>query len=905
MRDDTQPVRGDAGRESGRFLDSDDLTRRPVPRMPLDPRGRPGYPGQSEQRPQEPEGYETDSRGADPSEAERKRTAQRDEAVGGTPHGASAWLTPVKPTDIKRTSAIPDETAAIPGETAVPPRRSEPVSPAARLRLEYLPAASDGIETVDGAAGSPRPAEHGSDVPPPMDTALASPTDVPTSPPEAVSSPSTAADSPSARPFDMATSPVDPLTSALDPLTSPLEPSIPPLAATPLAQDLPLVEPVVPLIEPAAPQPTAGTHIEPASATRDTAPAGGPDRDQDGLPTPVMIDPAGSSAASGSAAGPGPDAGTGASSSPLAHPATVRRPLDDAAPTPEPGTPEPIVPTPGTPEPITLTPATTTPVTPEPIVSEPVASEPGTPEQVASTPITAEPADPIEPVVSGPPAISPPGSPVAEASPDTVLPAPDGPVAGAATALRAPTMLTPVVRPDATDENADPPVPAPTAAAPEPPPPDPEQVLSSYQWRFHHETLRELVEDPDELRAIRDRLTEKLDPATDNGTRARLLSLRAVVSRILGELGKALADGKLALAHAEATGELRRVAIAQARLAHVLQWRGDFAEADRLFEEANSSELPDRLRATMHEHAGRSCYDQGRYMEACNHFERALELRKVEDPDLIARTELALDAVFSKVAQNGWGPYPRSRDEILQIHRPPTPTFSEKVQRWGYADPDGKLAVAPSYADAQPFRDGVAWVRRPETRTWELIDESGTLLVDSSAGYLGVGSFSDGLAWVSRDGTGGWVAIDKTNRLVIPIGFDDVRPFRRGIAAVRRGGGWGAVDKTGRVVVPPRYTAFTTALTDGRYLDGFTDEGLAIVDANGRKGVVDRSGRVIVPPAHPALVIHPVAFLVGNGTGQWGALDRRGEPLIDVVHPSRTDVMDEIDRLLADTKPVL
>jgi tetratricopeptide (TPR) repeat protein len=508
--------------------------------------------------------------------------------------------------------------------------------------------------------------------------------------------------------------------------------------------------------------------------------------------------------------------------------------------------------------------------------------------------------DPIP--VSGPPlATAPPGSPVAEASPDTVLPPPEGPAAGAATALRAPTMLTPIVQPDELKPDHEP---TPPADAVEPPAADPEQVLGSYRWRFHHETLRELVEDPDELRAIRDRLTEKVEPAQDNRTRARLLSLRAVVSRILGDLGKALADGKLALAHAEATGELRRIAIAQARLAHVLQWRGDFAEADRLFEEANSSELPDRLRATMHEHAGRSCYDQGRYIEACNHFEKALELRKVEDPDLIARTELALDAVFSKVAQQGWGPYPRDRDNILQVHQPPVPTFSEKMQRWGYATPDGELAVAPSYADAQPFHDGVAWVRRPEARTWELIDESGEPLIGASAGYLGVGSFSDGLAWVSRDGTGGWVAIDKSNQVVIAHGCDDVRPFRRGIAAIRRGG-WGAVDKAGRVLLPTRYSAFTTALTDGRYVDGFTDEGLAIVDAGGRKGVVDRAGRVIVPPAYPAMVIHPVAFLIGNGTGQWGALDRRGEPLIDPVHPSRNDVMDEIDRLLADTKPVL
>ncbi|HEY6595952.1 MAG TPA: WG repeat-containing protein, partial [Asanoa sp.] len=426
----------------------------------------------------------------------------------------------------------------------------------------------------------------------------------------------------------------------------------------------------------------------------------------------------------------------------------------------------------------------------------------------------------------------------------------------------------------------------------------------SYRWRFHHETLRELVEDPEELRGIRDRLTEKIDAATDNPGRARLLSLRAVVSRILGDLGKALSDGKLALAHAEATGQLRRISIVQARLAHVHQWRGDYAEADRLFAEASSPELPDRLRATMHEHAGRSCYDQGRYMEACNHFEKALDLRKVDDPELIARTELALDAVFAKVAEGGWGPYPRTPEEILQLRRAPVPTFSEKVQRWGYADPDGELAIAPSYADVQPFRDGVAWVRRPETEPWELIDESGELLIGADAGYLGVGSFHDGLAWVSHNGRGTWIAIDRHNKVVIPTGFEDVRPFRRGVAAVRRGA-WGAVDRTGRTVVPTQYSAFATALTDGRYVDGFTDEGLAVVDSGGRKGVVDRTGKVIVPPRHPALVIHPVAFLVGTGTGRWGALDRRGEPLIDLEHPSRADVTNEIDRLLADTKPVL
>ncbi|HEX8345966.1 MAG TPA: WG repeat-containing protein [Actinoplanes sp.] len=503
---------------------------------------------------------------------------------------------------------------------------------------------------------------------------------------------------------------------------------------------------------------------------------------------------------------------------------------------------------------------------------------------------------------------------------DTVLPAPET-VTGAASALRAPTMLTPVVIPGgrrATPESphpsaprstpegtpAEPDGPADATARRRAPVTDPEQVLSAYTWRFHHETLRELVDDPDLLRAVRDGLTHKLATARGDAVRARLLSLRAVVSRILGDLTGALADGREAVGYARATGELRRTAITQARLAHVLQWRGEFAEADRLFAEANSVELPDRLRATMHEHAGRSCYDQGRYIEACNHFEKALDLRKVEDPELIARTVTALDAVLAQVRRKGWGPYPRSRDEILQRHRPPVPAFDEQVQCWGYVDTAGAVAVPPRYADAQPFRAGVAWVRRPETRAWELIDESGAVLIDASAGFLGAGSFSDGLAWVSRDGTGGWFAIDRQGKPVVTGGFDDVRPFRRGLAAVRRGG-WGAVDRTGRVVVQFRYRAFATALVDGRYVEGFTDEGLAIVDAGDRKGVVDRTGQLVVPPVHAALVIHPVAFLIGDRTGRWGALDRHGEPLIDVVHAGRGAVIDEIDRLLADTKPVL
>jgi hypothetical protein len=505
---------------------------------------------------------------------------------------------------------------------------------------------------------------------------------------------------------------------------------------------------------------------------------------------------------------------------------------------------------------------------------------------VSSAPISAPP-------ISAPPISAPPISGIPLSGPVSGAPLSGLPVSGAPVSA-APVSASPF---------SDLPVSAPPEA--DPAGSDPEHVLATWNWRFDPETLREVVDDEEKLRDLREQLTTKLNTLADNASRARLLSLRAVVSRILGDLVKALADGKLALAHAENTGELRRIAIAQARLAHVHQWRGEFEEADRLFTLANSTELPDRLRASMNQHAGRCAYDQGRYIEACNHFDKALELRKEEDPELIAQTELALDAVFRRMAAGGVGPYPRSREEILQIRRPPTPALDEVTGLWGYTDADGATCVAADFADVQPFKDGVAWVLRPGQQQWELIDERGLTLIPARAGYLGVSSFSDGLAWVSRDGNSRWTAIDKSNSVTISTGFHDVRPFRRGMAAVCRDGRWGAVDGVGRVIVPFAYDAFATAMHDGRYIDGFSDEGLAVVELDGRKGVVDRAGRVLIEPAYPLLVIHPVAFLITDRAHRWGALDRHGRLLITPSHPSRMGVADEIDRLLADARPVL
>ncbi|MET0414999.1 MAG: hypothetical protein ABW022_03125, partial [Actinoplanes sp.] len=199
--------------------------------------------------------------------------------------------------------------------------------------------------------------------------------------------------------------------------------------------------------------------------------------------------------------------------------------------------------------------------------------------------------------------------------------------------------------------------------------------LEAIRWRLDGGTLREVVDDKDALRELGERLDGPLADEVDNVAKAGLLSVRAEVYRLLGELGMAAAASRLALAHAESAKDVQSTVIAEAELAHILRLRGDHKEADRLFARAAGSRAPDTLRSVVHENAGRSCYDQGRHMEALDHFATAVRLGRPDDSELAARIGVCLEAVYIHVLRDGWGPYPRSREAILG--RPPKGALDE------------------------------------------------------------------------------------------------------------------------------------------------------------------------------------------------------------------------------------
>jgi tetratricopeptide (TPR) repeat protein len=189
--------------------------------------------------------------------------------------------------------------------------------------------------------------------------------------------------------------------------------------------------------------------------------------------------------------------------------------------------------------------------------------------------------------------------------------------------------------------------------------------LDAIRWRLDGGTLREVVDNKDALRELGEKLDGPLAEEVENVAKAGLLSVRAEVYRLLGELGMAAAASRLALAHAESAQDTQSMVIAQAELAHILRLRGDFKEADRLFAKASGAAVPEMLRSVVHENAGRCCFDQGRHMEALDHFAKAVRLGRPDDQELAERIGVCLEAVYIHVLRDGWGPYPRERQAIL------------------------------------------------------------------------------------------------------------------------------------------------------------------------------------------------------------------------------------------------
>ena len=232
----------------------------------------------------------------------------------------------------------------------------------------------------------------------------------------------------------------------------------------------------------------------------------------------------------------------------------------------------------------------------------------------------------------------------------------------------------------------------------------------------------------------------------------------------------------------------------------------------------------------------------------------------------------------------------------------------KQAGKWGYADADGRVVIAPQFLSAREFFEGLAAVQvevsppskigfvdsrgvraiRAAPRKWGFIGQSGTMAIPPR--FEAVGNFSEGLAAASladpRSNEGTWGYIDTQGRVVIKPQFSSARPFSEGLALVSAGGirladpsvpsivNIGFIDRTGEWVIRSKfkyffYDDFSSGLVPFRknlgkwgYMDKagtivlnprfdwagrFTVNGFAPVVVNGKCAHIDRLGRVVGP----------------------------------------------------------
>jgi tetratricopeptide (TPR) repeat protein len=173
------------------------------------------------------------------------------------------------------------------------------------------------------------------------------------------------------------------------------------------------------------------------------------------------------------------------------------------------------------------------------------------------------------------------------------------------------------------------------------------------EFHLDPETLHEVYADPDAVRGRVQQLRAEVRDALDQIDELRARGDLVEYLRGLGELDEALTEARRAVDRAEIAGNGAQQHTARLRLAHVRQWRGEFAESNMIFTEllAVADRFGAVIEAYTHQHAGQNDYDQRHWADARAHFERALELREHLELDEASASRLALAAAVRHLEQ--------------------------------------------------------------------------------------------------------------------------------------------------------------------------------------------------------------------------------------------------------------
>lgn len=143
-------------------------------------------------------------------------------------------------------------------------------------------------------------------------------------------------------------------------------------------------------------------------------------------------------------------------------------------------------------------------------------------------------------------------------------------------------------------------------------------------------------------------------PSLNNAELAKTYGLIGGYSRIMGNLEQSKHYLELAVAAYQNMGDAVGAFINELRLAHTLQWAGNYQQADALFLRLISgAEAYAQLNPYLdfaYQHYGKSLFDQKDYAEALAFFHKALTLRLLKSNyELTASTKQAIHLCTQKL----------------------------------------------------------------------------------------------------------------------------------------------------------------------------------------------------------------------------------------------------------------
>lgn len=220
-----------------------------------------------------------------------------------------------------------------------------------------------------------------------------------------------------------------------------------------------------------------------------------------------------------------------------------------------------------------------------------------------------------------------------------------------------------------------------------------------------------------------------------------------------------------------------------------------------------------------------------------------------------------IEPVYDKITGYGF----ISNDDNYEYIRIEKKTDT-KTTLIGYLNIVSGAAIAPQFAEARDFSEGLAIAAKEKNGKYGVIDKTGRWVIEPQ--FTGMKYFADGLA-PAKDMNGKWGFIDKSGKWVIAPQFAEAYNFSQGLAAVKeeKDKKVGFIDKTGRWVITPRYTAvILPAGVNGKLKVGFNENGLAVVHVDKKGwGVINKKGEFVVNPAFDgASIINGEVINVGR-----------------------------------------